>query len=354
MNIAITGYYGTGSSAVVDLLAEYEGCSECGLHSYEHIPLYIPDGLFDLEHKLILGNDLHRSDEAIKAFRNAMYALNDNYYGWFGSYKYHFGDAFKELVDRFLNKIVQYRYNGEWYYYYEDNHFSPKKFIKDCIKTIVPGKQVVGAFGKVSEIPEEQAMELSFVSENEFYTYAREFVKDYFAMINQQKTQNLIIDHLVFPHHSYKIDKYFDEDFRLIIVDRDARDLYTLCKHVWPRMNIFAPYPSEKKAFVELWNRIRAAERPCDSKYVLRVHFEDLIYEYDQTVARIEQFVGLKPEQHIAPKTRFDPTRSINNTQNFRIRPEWTEDVADFSELTKDIYDFPYERVADINDTFDS
>ena len=354
MNIAITGYYGTGSSAVVDLLAEYTGCSEGGLHSYEHIPLYVPDGLFDLEHKLLLGNDLHRSDEAIKAFRKAMYALNDNNHGWFGSYNYHYNDEFKQIVDRFIDKLVQYRHSGQWYHYYEKPRFSPVKFAKDCIKTLLPNKEVPGDFGKVSRIPPEQTMELSFISEEDFFRHARQFIKEYFAMINSDGAEHLILDHLVFAHHGYKIDRYFDDDFRLIIVDRDVRDLYVLCKYVWPRMNISAPYPREKDAFLTLWNRIRAAERPVQSDKVLRVHFEDLIYRYDETVARIERFVGLSPEQHIAPKSRFDPSRSINNTQNFRIRPEWTEETADIPERTQDIYDFPYERIADINDTFDN
>lgn len=353
MKIAITGYYGTGSSAIVDLLAEYEGCSEGSLRNYEHIPLYVPDGLFDLESKLLYNNDLHRSDEAIKSFRKAMYRLNDEYQGWFGSYKYHYGNQFREITDRFIDKLVQYRHSGQWYDYYEKPKFSAVKFAKDCIKTCLPGKEIQGVFGMVNRIPPERTMELSFISPEDFYCHARQFIKEYCDMIAGDHKGDLILDHLVFPHHAYKMDRFFDDDFRLIIVDRDVRDLYVLCKYVWPRLNVSAPYPREKDAFLTLWNRIRGAERPCDSEKVLRVHFEDLIYRYEETVARIEAFVGLTPEQHIAPKSRFDPARSINNTQNFRIRPEWTAEVADIPEKTRDIYDFPYERIADINDTFD-
>ena len=353
MRIAITGYYGTGSSAIVDLLAEYKGCSEGGLRNYEHIPLYVPDGLFDLESKLLYNNDLHRSDEAIKAFRKAMYRLSDEYQGWFGSYQHYYGNQFKEITDRFIDNLVQYKCMGQWYHYYETPKFSLVKFAKDCLKAILPGKEPQGAFGKVNRIPPEQMMELSFISPEDFYRHARQFIRELFHMIQGDHQFHLILDHLVFPHHAYKIDRFFDEDFRLIIVDRDVRDLYVLCKHVWPRLQVQAPYPREKEAFLALWNRIRGAERPCDSQKVLRVHFEDLIYRYDETVAQIEAFVGLTPEDHIAPKTRFDPARSINNTQNFRIRPEWTADVADIPQKTQDIYDFPYDRVANIEDTFD-
>ena len=167
MNIAITGYYGTGSSAVIDLLSEYDGCSEGGLHAYEHLPLYYPDGLFDLEHKLLLGNDPHRSDEAIKSFRKAMRILNDNKFEWCGTYQRKYGDEFMKLVEDFLGKITQFTCEGEWYNYYLPAEFNLKKFIKDLIKTFIPGKSVVGEFGKLPPRLVSDKMELSFVDEEE-------------------------------------------------------------------------------------------------------------------------------------------------------------------------------------------
>lgn len=354
MNVAITGYYGTGSSAVLGLLSEYEGCSEGGLHPYEHIPLYTPDGLFDLEHKLLLGNDVHRSDEAIKRFRRAMYRLNDNYYAWFGSYRDLFGDRFRQIVDTYLGAITQYTCPGEWYDYYQASRFSPKKLLKDCVKTLLPGKTVRGPFGKEPPKVRTQQMELSFLTPQEFYDHSKQFIRDYCAMVNRDNSPVLLLDHLLFPHNAYKIDNYFDDDFRLIIVERDVRDMFVLCKYVWARMGIQSPYPSDPEAFLQLWNAMRASEQRLDHPHILRVQFEDLIYDYDRTVAKIEAFVGLRPEQHIRPKESFDPAKSINNTQNFRIEPQWEAEIASFEGRTPDIYPFPYLRTPDIRDTFDN
>ena len=49
-NIAVTGYYETGSSALIDLLAEYDNTQivPYGIKTYEHVPFYINGGLFNL------------------------------------------------------------------------------------------------------------------------------------------------------------------------------------------------------------------------------------------------------------------------------------------------------------------
>lgn len=353
MNIAITGYYGTGSSAVIDLLAEYEGCSEGGLHSYEHVPLYFPNGLFDLEHKLLYGNDPHRSDEAIKSFRKAMYDLNTTNFEWCGTYQKKYGDQFKNIVDKFIGQITQYTCYGQWYNYYEKGGFKLSKFVKDCIKTVLPGKKVWGEFGKLPPRPITREMEFSFIDEEKFYEYAKEFIRNYFNMINHDNAPFLLVDHLLFPHNAYKIDKYFDDDFRLIVLERDIRDMYVLCKYVWASRGYDSPYPNDPESFLAHWTNMRNAERKTDNPNVLYVQFEDLVYNYDQTVAEIEKFLGLSPDQHIHKKTRFIPERSIDNTQNFRIEKEWEEEVAMFVGKTDEIYEFPFERKVELKDTFD-
>lgn len=354
MIVAVTGYHGTGSSAVLDLLVEYEGCSECGLRSYEHVPLYFPNGLFDLEHKLLLGNDPHRSDEAIKSFRGAMYELNRQKFGWMGTYQQYFGNAFKDNVDEFIANITQFKCNGLWYNYYKRGNLTPVKLLKDCIKTLIPGREIYGDFGREPPQLLKQELEISFVTEQEFFSHAKRFVRNYCDMVNRDNVPTLLIDHLLFPHNAYKVEKYFDDDFRLIVVDRDVRDLFVLCKYVWAGMGFDSPYPTEAEAFLQHRINMKRAERRTDDPRVLYINFEDLIYRYDETVAQIEKFVGLTPEQHLHPRTRFIPENSINNTQNFRIEEAWENEVALFEEAGVELYPFPYERKTQLEKTFDN
>lgn len=54
-----SGYSGSGSSAIVHLLSEYSCCTTGTFGKYEHLLFYIPDGLFDLEDRLLMNNSIH-------------------------------------------------------------------------------------------------------------------------------------------------------------------------------------------------------------------------------------------------------------------------------------------------------
>ena len=85
--ITIEGYCGTGSSAGYDLLREYKNCSDGGLGDYEHLLLYTPHGLFELEDRLLKGNSIHGSDAAIDDFYYAMKRLYECDFNYCGGYK---------------------------------------------------------------------------------------------------------------------------------------------------------------------------------------------------------------------------------------------------------------------------
>lgn len=271
MNIAVTGYCGTGSSAVCDLLKEYQSCSEGKLSHYEHIPFYTPDGLFDLEDKLLIGNNLQRSDEAIDHFVQEMKRLNDNNFGWFGGYKKHFGEAFMTSVDQFVAEITEFSFPGGWSYTAKKMQWSPVQFAKDCIRTVL-GKKMYRNFGEKQKNSSKKNICCSFVSEEEFYKSARLFVQRYLSM-TQAETEYTIYDHLVLPHNLWRMEHYFDSDFKVIVVDRDVRDLFVLGKYVWPSMGSYAPFPREVEKFVDFWYKMRACEQYVESDRILRINF---------------------------------------------------------------------------------
>ena len=74
--IVPTGYMGSGSSAITDLVVEFKYCQN-EYKSYEYVLLHCPNGLFDLEDKLLIGNNAIRSDEAIRSFELQMKKLYD-------------------------------------------------------------------------------------------------------------------------------------------------------------------------------------------------------------------------------------------------------------------------------------
>ena len=102
--IVPTGYMGSGSSAVTDLMSEYENCSN-EFKSYEYVFLHCPNGLFDLEDELMYGNNAIKSDYSIRTFYEQMRKLYDKKYWWIGNYKKIIGPQFMKYTQEFVETI---------------------------------------------------------------------------------------------------------------------------------------------------------------------------------------------------------------------------------------------------------
>ena len=86
---------------------------------------------------------------------------------------------------------------------------------------------------------------------------------------------------------------------------------------------------------------------------VHRLHFEDLVYDYDNTVEKIYGILGVDAAAHKKKRTMLDPARSIENTQMFRAKAEFAEEGEIIArELAEFLYPFPYERVPDCQKSF--
>ena len=353
--IAVTGYFGTGSSAVIDLLAEVEGVS-CALGiRYEHTNLNCAGGLFDLEARLFHDNaDYYSRDIALNNFYNEMYKQYRYNFGLYCSYKKLLGKSYMESVDKLMDAISV---TGE------------KKCLAHTVKRrfslIKASLQIAaklflrrnhGALG-CKYVYDKAPQRLLTVSHEEFMKEAREFINSYFEMC-AKGNDDMVYDHLIFPEQSSVVERFFDDDFRLIVVDRDPRDIYISDKYFWSTAkfgNQIMPMPRDIDGFCDYWLAMHErANLQRGQKNILFVQFEDLIYNYDQTVEKIFDFCGIEGGRHTRKKQIFDPDKSINNTQVFNI-----VDGADVickrieEKMPSLIYDFPYDRRAKAENIFD-
>lgn len=100
--VITTGYMGSGSSAVTDLLSEIKNYKAPN-NSFEYVFFHCPNGLLDLEAKLITLNNANRSDEAIRSFYNTMEYLYNT------SEKKHWIAGYKDKVSiNFMNSLKFY------------------------------------------------------------------------------------------------------------------------------------------------------------------------------------------------------------------------------------------------------
>lgn len=357
LNVAVTGYVGTGSSAVVDLLKEFDCCGVTfGEREYEHIPFYADNGLFDLGAILMNVNSSIRSDTAISSFIERMEWLNNHNFGWFGSYKWLVGNQFEKAVQEFVEEI-SVPIQGVTYSHYKKVKFSLFKVFLQLAAKIVYNRPVT-KWGR-TYVYDKKQMYFSMPTQEEFTKAAKKFVNAYFEMCAEPGKQIMLYDHLLWPQQAKLVDDYFEDNFKLIVVMRDARDLYNLNKNYWykPPLGNGSPlFPTTPDGFADYWKRVREIEKiNVNPNKVLQIQFEDLIYNYDQTVQQIIDFLGLSVGQHVHKKKYFDPARSIKNTQTYLVNEEWEREARAIKEnIPQYTFDFPYSINTSISEMFDT
>lgn len=346
--IVSSGYMGSGSSAITDLLSEFESCVN-DHKSFEYVFLHCPNGLFDLEDKLLYGNNAIRSDEAIRSFQEQMKKLYDKKFWWVGNYKKIIGPEFMDITNEFVDSITQYKFDGYWYTHEEVNlKMFLKLLLRKPFRIISKNKLFTDKVLKYND-----GMKLTYIKPDEFYKKAQKYISDVLKIIVKD-SDNVIMDQLLLPFNMYRVDNYFGNELKAIVVERDPRDVFILNKYIWDDKKIGVPFPKDVNEFCEFYKNMRESEHIIDSDKVLRVCFEDLIYNYEDSVKIISKFVGFNEKQHINKKTRLNPNLSIKNTQVFNGNIKYKKEVEIIEKkLTKYLYNFPYKLENKVENTIE-
>lgn len=333
-----TGYMGSGSSAITDLVSEMNGFSS-PYGDFEYVFLHCPNGVFDLEDKLLRGNNAIRSDEALRTFRAQMAELYDKPLWWVGDYKTKLGTRFMDAVDTFVDTLTQFTSTNYWYYQERRGLGAfPRLAVNKIVRTVTGGK-VAPTKPLLYE-----GMAMSLPTASEFYTAAHTFIFEALAPL-LEKSQNLILDQLLLPFNTWRMDNYFADDAICFVTERDPRDVFLINKYIWKkRDNQSTPYPCDVKEFCDYYRRLRQSEIASTSKQVQHIQFEDLLYRYDDTVDSVIAALGLTKEDHVGRGSRLIPEKSMANTQLFLLDDYRLESKLIAEQLPEYLYDFPYER----------
>lgn len=350
MNVGITGFAGTGSSAVQDYLKEFSGVDVALEEVYEHMVFLVPHSIFDLELKLFENNDPMRSDEAIQSFYLAMKQLYEYDFTWFGSYKKLVGPSFMEVVEDYI-KEISLETSEIWYYRYKGTRFNPVKYVVQKTLNVLKVKNYprVG----YDNVYDKSKGYLSYCTREEFNIATKRFTSRIMEL-TKTTAEISLFDHLLWPKQCYHMETYFNDDVKMIIVKRDPRDLYLINKYFWAAKNVAVNFPMEASEFAKYYQNVMKLDYSrLDDHKVLVVNFEDLVYDYQETTKTITNFLGLKDENHVHKKKYFDPVRSIKNTQVFTSNPAWAEEIACIEELLKeDCYPFTQNSSTSMDEMF--
>ncbi len=331
--ITCAGYYRTGSSAITDYLSEFQSCSCVGSTEFRFI--YDTDGIRDLEYNIVENNDRLNTSIAIKRFIRYTKILNGGLIR--RGYKKYMGDSFMHHTQEFVERITELK-SEAWSHIDRYERGSLFNFI-DVALWLTAVKLSAGArcFSLLNIWHEKSYY--SAIDEKTFCQYAIEYIEKVIGSITKEDAEYTVVDQLLPPSNLEAYLKYF-RDIKVIVVERDPRDLFILENEIHRWGNI--PYRNvvEFCKWFEITRRHRKREK-CDQEHVLQLNFEDLVYKYDEVTQRLMQFIGLKAEDHVLPRSHFDPERSIKNTNMKEKYPQYSKEISYIEEnLAEYLYSF--------------
>lgn len=322
MNKIITcaGYYGTGSSVVSDLLKEFDNCYSLG--DYEFRFIQDPDGISDLDYNLVENNHRHNSGYALKKFEKLAKFLSGNKI--IKKYEKFFDNKFYTETQKYIENLKDLEWKGMWHedirsrgvlFYYIDRSFN--KIATTLNKKIFNKKE------QGFTLIKNEKTYCSYPKEK-FYVYTKSYIENLCTIANKDKKEFIVFDQLVPPSNLERYNRYFN-DIKIIVVDRDPRDCYLLEKLYYK--GTVAPVNDVEK-FIKWYFLIRQHRKyERDPENVLRIRFEEAVYDYDKFLNKILSFLNLSENNHIKKKKFFNPEISKKNTQLWVKYPEYKKDI---------------------------
>lgn len=319
--IGVCSFGCTGSGAVLDLLKEYNGVTV--RDGKEFVITYFPDGVEDLEYKLMKQKaKFFSSDIAINRFIKYMKSICHN------DKSYYFvltNGNFDRIVKEYIDGITQIQWKGRWMYdEYMFNSFIDKLFFVIKNKTPFLKKYTL------------RNMYYS-INPDSFYKETERFLKNIY---NFDNSKDVFILDQPFPANNPKNSmRLYGDDSKAIIVLRDPRDVFLMFKEHYSDYQYTWSPVVDVDYFIKFYKRMYYKEK--DNENIMYIYFEDLIFNYEETVTKIEKFCGLSKNNHFNKLNYFNPKKSLRNTKLFMKNDNYANEIKEIEEKMSDyLYDF--------------
>lgn len=332
MIVGVCGYGYSGSGAVMDFLRGFD-CFSCPIPDKEFDIAYIPHGIQDLEYQLMERRTRYLSSYiAIRDFMLLTQRMSSSR----SIYRKQTGNGFVLRSHKLLEDLIQISWPGQ---------LGMNKYFAGSNKLLALSQSVDWKTKRLFEIitnrryplSNRNRMYLSIRPEN-FYKEVESYIKDVLEMLGFDFGKIILLNQPFDVFDPKRSMKFFEKS-KAILVDRDPRDLYILAKCYLKIQGSCIPTDNVQK-FVEYWRLIREGCTDDDSN-ILHISFEDLIFNYEVTSAKIKHFLGIEYACNI--NFFFDPDVSINNTRLFLNHSGLREDI---EYICKELpqYLYPFEK----------
>lgn len=303
--VCVLGYGWSGSSAVVDLLKEFE---ENWDPEVEFRILKDPHGMMDLEHSLVERWDALNVDIAIRDFLEFAEFLdtNDSKFTRGLCYSKSFNGKFMSNTLDFVERVTEFNYKGYWWIF---------NFRSQYINWLA--KKILNKFVKQNY---EKKMYFSGISKDNFYEEVKKYINSLIEAVSMKREyKNIILDQAVPVQHPLKAFDYLDNS-KVIIVDRDPRDIYCDLVELEKLIGKDIAQSHDAMKYVK-WHKKYRENSHIQNENILRIQFEDLILKYDETIEQILNFLEIDEKSHSQKMTFFNPEVSKKNVGKYKDFP---------------------------------
>ena len=328
MIIGACGFGSTGSSVVTDYLKEFDNIQVKDSLEFNYVSSV--DGVIDLERAVMYPHN--RTGDSIYAIKRFLKMVDKKKH----AYEKHglSEDAFVESAQRFVDTITMSRWY--WYENIEQSRYSIKSIVGRIMRTKIIPRLEIKRGHRVNIWPKTE-VRLS-VRPNNFYDAAKKHVKELLDSMGLDDTGTIALDQPFAGNNPQACFPFYNDPYA-IVVDRDPRDNYVFAKT--KLLGKFNYIPIDTVEDYIAYYRCLRKDQPYLEKNnrILYIRFEDMVYEYENTSKRIREFLHL-PENP-RPKSIFDPSLSIANTQVFKRYTQFEDDVKKIEkELPEYLFDY--------------
>lgn len=335
MIVSTCGFGSTGSSAICDYLMECDNVSN--FDAVEFNLTTVVDGLEDLEfHLMKQTNRQSSSIYAIQRF-NKLITSTTRYWTHNTPIK---KKQIEQLTDEFIASLTQVTYVG----------FSPmidkkhNEFLRHylgesiILNRLLPFLERHNWLKRNIDIYPLDDVKLS-VKPSNFYESAKIYIRSLLTLMGCDFSKIIVLDQAFTGNNPAKSFPFYDDPYA-VVVDRDPRDLYIFAKEKLRTKGRFMP--SDKVEDFITYYRILRDNQPYKdpNERVLIVSFESMIYDYENSIRRIDEFLQVKNNNR---KSIFNPDLSVANTNLIRRFPQYQEDIRQIEKSLPE-YLFPFEK----------
>ena len=292
--VAVSGFGKSGSGACVDILKEFKYID--GLDREFRIAKD-PSGLVDLECSLVDNWEFVRHNTAIHDFINYCHMLSRDE-GLFTKT----GKGFSNLLDvdflnetqKYINKITNFEYHGD-------------TLLQRYNLTV--SELFVQKIRSKFHLSNKRPMYFSKPTKSEFLIETNRYIKGVFN--NFVKNNNLkivVLDQAIPPNNISQTIKYFDNP-KIIIVDRDPRDIYATMLKERRLLGAEGLQPFSFNKYSSWHKSVREKSQndinnPYLKENILRLDFESFFVDYEGVLQTIKEFLDVD-FPHTGKNTRF-------------------------------------------------